>query len=348
MNFASDNASPAHPRVLEALTKANQGHMMPYGDDPIMGEVREQIRTLFEAPNAAVYLVATGTAANALALSSLCSPWHTIYCSDKAHIQIDECNAPEFFTGGAKLTLVDGSAGKFSAEALQRTISAGPVHGLHGAQRGPVSITQVSDCGTVFTVDEIAALTAVARAHGLKFHMDGARFANATVALGCTPAEMTWKAGVDVVCFGGTKNGMIGAEAVVFFDPAPEWEFQLRRKRAGHLFSKHRYLSAQFHAYVQDGLWLEMAEAANAAARRLIDGLGQVEGVSFMYEPQANIVYADMPRRIHRRLAEAGAVYEVISDLGGADPAELLGSRMVCSWCTTDAEVDRFLDCVSG
>lgn len=348
MNFASDNASPAHPKVIEALINANAGPMTSYGDDPIMDQVRERMRTLFEAPDAAVFLVATGTAANALALSSLCNPWDTIYCSEKAHIQVDECNAPEFFTGGAKLTLVDGAEGKFDAESLNQTILAGPVHGLHSAQRGPVSVTQVTDCGTLFSLKELSALTGVAHEHGLKFHMDGARFANAIVALGCTPAEMTWKAGVDVVCVGGTKNGMIGAEAVVFFDPKPEWEFQLRRKRAGHLFSKHRYLSAQFLAYLQDDLWLEMAAAANAAAARLIDGLNQAPEVSFMYTPQANIVYASMPRHVHRSLVDAGAVYEVIGDLNGADPAEPMGCRMVCSWCTTDAEVDQFLERING
>jgi len=219
---------------------------------------------------------------------------------------------------------------------------------VHSVQRGLVSITNVTEAGGVYSVAEVAVLAGIAGDHGLPCHMDGARFANALVAAGASPAEMSWKSGIDVLSFGGTKNGLLGVEAVVIFDPAKAWEFELRRKRAGHLFSKHRYLSAQFQAYLQDGLWLETAAAANAAAGRLIDGLGQAGGVSFMYTPQANIVYATMPRRIHRRLAAAGAQYEVIGDLDGADPEERLGCRMVCSWCTTEAEVDRFLEYVSG
>ena len=215
---------------------------------------------------------------------------------------------------------------------------------MHGAQRGPVSITQVSDCGTVFSVDEISALSAVARDFGLAVHMDGARFANALVSLGCTPAEMTWKAGIDAVCFGGTKNGLIGAEAVIFFDPKHAWEFELRRKRGGHLFSKHRYLSAQMQAYLTMILWLEMAGAANSAAKRLAEGLRNVDGLSFTFSPDANIIFADFPRSMHHRLHDAGAVYEVIGALEGADPDELLGSRMVCDWTTEPKNIDRFLE----
>ncbi len=348
MFFASDNASPAHPAILQALAEANAGYVESYGDDPVTDEVHGRIREVFEAPNAAVHLIATGTAANATVLATLARPWDTIYCSQFAHIQVDECNAPEFFTGGAKLTLVPGEAGKFTAEALRKTIAAGPVHGLHGPQRGPVSITQVSDCGTVFTLDEIAAIAEVAHGFGLPLHMDGARFANAMVALGATPAEMSWKAGVDALCFGGTKNGLFAGEAVIFFDPKHSWEFELRRKRAGHLFSKNRFLSAQFRGYLRDDLWLTLARDANAAAARLVAGMQDVAGVAFTWTPQANIVFAAFPAATHRRLLAAGADYEVIGDLDAAADDDAVGSRLVCSWCTEDTDIDRFLDVLSG
>jgi len=348
MFFASDNTSPAHPKVLEALGKANVGYMGSYGADPIMDDVRQTVRDLFKAPEAAVYLVATGSAANSLSLATFCNPWDAVFCHRSAHIEVDECGAPEFFTGGAKLVLVDGPDGKMAPARLRETIKATPQGNVHSVQRGIVSITNVTEAGGVYSVAEIAALTGIASDYDLPCHMDGARFANALVATNASPAEMSWQSGIDVLCFGGTKNGLMGVEAVVIFDPAKAWEFELRRKRAGHLFSKHRFLSAQFQAYLQDGLWLEMAKAANRAAGRLIDGIGQASDVSFMYTPQANIVYATMPRRIHQRLAKAGAIYEVIGDLGGADPSELMGSRMVCSWCTTDADIDRFLGHLNG
>ncbi len=347
MFFASDNAGPGHPAIMDAMVAANDGYAMPYGADPIMDRVRDKVRAAFEAPEAAVYLVATGTTANVLALATLCQPWQTVFCSPVAHIHEDECNSPEFYTGGAKLTLVPGGD-KMTPEALRAAILAEEVRGVHGPQRGPVSITQVTERGGVYTLDELAALTAVAKEYGLPVHLDGARFANGLVALGCSPAEMTWKLGVDAVSFGGTKNGCPGVEAVVFFDPDKAMEFEYRRKRGGHLFSKHRYLSAQMDAYLTDGLWLDLARAANAAAARLRDGLADLPGVAIHGDPQGNMMFVDMPRAMHQRLKEAGAVYYIWGEDGPGDPDEIQMGRLVCNWATTEAEVDRFVAVAKG
>jgi threonine aldolase len=343
MFFASDNSGPVHPQVMQALSDANTGYAMPYGDDPLMEDVRQTLRDLFEAPDAAIYLVATGTAANALALATLGQPWQTVFCAPVAHIHEDECNAPEFFSGGAKLTLVPGGD-RMSAKALRGTIEGEETRGVHGPQRGPVSITQVTERGSVYTLGELGALCAVARGFGLPVHLDGARFANALVALECSPAEMTWKTGVDAVSFGGTKNGLMGVEAVIFFDPAKAWEFELRRKRAAHLFSKNRYLAAQMQGYLRDDLWLTSARRANAACARLTAGL-RAAGAAFLHEPQANMVFAAFPRAAHRRLHDAGAMY---STLAGDDPDEMLGARMVCDWAITDTQIDEFLSHLAG
>ena len=345
MFFGSDNAGPAHPSVLDALATANEGYRKAYGAEAEMDAVRAQIREIFEAPEAAVYLVATGTAANSLILSTLGDPWATTFCTPMAHIHEDECNAPEFFSGGMKLTLVPDMEAKMTPDALRASIEAEETRGVHGPQRGPVSITQATEKGTVYSVDEISALSAVARDHGLPVHMDGARFANALVTLGCSAAEMTWKAGVDAVSFGGTKNGLMGVEAAVFFDPAKAWEFELRRKRGAHLFSKHRFLSAQMKAYLADGLWLDLAQRANGAARRMADGLRRSNSARLLYEPAANLMFAEFPRAAHQRLHDAGAVYYVWSgNLEAGDPEEMLLARLVCDWSTDPATVDRFLN----
>lgn len=343
MYFASDNSSGVHPDVMAAIVAANDGYAMPYGADPIMERVTARIRDIFEAPQAAVHLVATGTAANSLILATLCDPWSTVFCSTVSHIHEDECNAPEFFTGGAKLTLVDAPHAKMTPDALRASIEAEESRGVHGPQRGPVSITTVTERGTVYSVAEITALSAVAKEFGLPVHLDGARFANAMVAQNCTPAMMTWQAGVDAVSFGGTKNGLMGVEAAIFFDPEKSWEFELRRKRGAHLFSKHRYLSAQMDAYLTDDLWKRTALHANAAQSRLAEGLKAV-GATFLHPPQGNMIFASFPRRLHQALHDAGAKYYVWEGtLEGDDPEEHLAARLVCSWSTTDAEIDTFL-----
>ncbi len=222
MYFASDNTAPTHPDIMAAILRANEGYPRSYGADPLMDAVQGQIRNLFECPDAAVYLVATGTAANALAIASHVQPWQAVFCHEDAHIAVDECGAPEFYSG-AKLALIPGPHGKITPEGLSHALTRTGNSGVHGVQRGMLSLTNVTEAGTLYTTAEIAALTALAKQHDLPCHLDGARFANALVALGCTPAEMTWKSGIDVVSFGGTKNGCMGVEAVVFFNPARAW-----------------------------------------------------------------------------------------------------------------------------
>lgn len=348
MFFASDNAGPAHPKVMAAMSDANQGYAMGYGADPIMAGVRDRIRELFEAPEAAVYLVINGTAANAVLLGTMADPWQTIFCSACAHIHEDECNAPEFYTG-AKLTLVPTQDGKIAPADLRASIMAEESRGVHGPQRGPLSLTQVTEKGTLYTLAELRALTDTARAFDLQTHLDGARFANACSALGCTAAEMSWKAGIDTVSFGGTKNGLMGVEACIIFDPEKAWEFELRRKRGGHLLSKHRYLSVQMQAYLQGDLWLEMARAANASCAALADGLAKSAAVTLLYEPQANIIFFEAARAVHQRLLAGGAVYYVMSgDPDAGDPAELLTGRLVTDWSTTPDAISRFLALLNG
>lgn len=339
MQFASDNTGPVHPAVMDALVAANTGHMPSYGADAITARVTAQIREVFESPDAAVHLVATGTAANALALACLAQPWQTVFCARHAHIQEDECGAPEFFTHGAKLTLVDGTEGRMDPRALDRAIATEQARGVHGVQRGPVSITQATELGTIHDLAALRALTDVARSHGLAVHMDGARFANALVRLGCAPAEMTWKAGIDVVSFGGTKNGLMGVEAVVMFDPAKAWELELRRKRAAHLFSKHRFLAAQMAAYLDGGLWLDLAARANGQADRLAAGLA-AHGIEASAPVEANMIFARLPRDADARLRAAGAEY---IQWDAFDDDGTITARLVCDWSTDDASIDRFL-----
>ncbi|MDE3121178.1 MAG: low specificity L-threonine aldolase [Paracoccaceae bacterium] len=335
---------------MAALAAANDGHAMPYGADALTAHVRDRIRTLFEAPEAAVYLVATGTGANALALGLMCPPFATVFCHHKAHIAVDECGAGEFYTAGAKLVPTGEADGKISPEALSRTIAEIAHPDVHHLRPGMLSLTNLTEQGTVYTPAEVAALTAVAKARGLPCHMDGARFANALVATGATPAEMTWKSGIDVLSFGGTKNGLMGAEAVVIFDPAKALEFELRRMRGGHLFSKHRYLAAQMAAYLEDDLWLRLARNANAMGQRLAAAIAAAPGGRLDPQPAANLMFAALPRATHRKVRQAGAAYYMMSDdslTEGADDTPLT-ARFVASWSTTEAEVDRFAELIRG
>ncbi len=342
MIFKSDNSGPALPEVMDAVVAANTGFQVSYGDDSLMDEVRAQIREIFEAPEAAVYLVGTGTAANALALSTLAQPWDTIFCTPLSHIQVDECHAPEFYSGGAKLTLV-GEADKMTPEELRGAIEGWEKGDVHVSQRGPLALTQVTERGRLYSLDELKALMGVAKEYGLSTHLDGARFANAMVALGCSAAEMTWKSGVDAVSFGGTKNGCLGVEAVIFFDPSHAWEFELRRKRGAHLFSKHRYLSAQMLGYLQGNTWVHAAKQANAKAARLIEGLRGVSACRFNFEPEANMIFASLPRAVHQRLQAAGARYEMHGPMEGPGD-EPIGMRLVVGWSVEEVDIDRFVE----
>ncbi len=349
MFFTSDNGGPAAPEVLAAVTRAFEGTALPYGNDPGMDSVRQKIRDIFEAPEAAVYLVATGTAANSLALASMVQPWQTIFCHRNSHIEEDECGAPEFFSGGAKLTLLDGDHAKISPESLQNAIDFNASNDVHHVQHGALSITTVNERGGVYSLGEIKALCDIAKASEIPVHMDGARFVNALVALGCSPAEMTWKAGIETLSFSGTKNGLLGVEAVVMFNPKRAWEFELRRKRGGHLFSKHRFLSAQMEAYLSGDLWLKLATKANKAAARLAAGILKIKGTELTHPVDANIIFASWPRKGHVAAHDAGAQYYIWPDGQSLDgPSdEIISARLVCNWATSDAEIDQFINTIS-
>jgi threonine aldolase len=335
MNFCSDNAAGASPAVMESLVKANDGHAMPYGSDPLTLGVEDKIREIFEC-DADIFLVSTGTAANALALSAMTPSWGAVFCHKAAHIEVDECGAPEFFTGGAKLTHLDNENGKITAGGIQAGWD-GNEKTVHQVQPKVVSITQASEAGTIYQLDDIRAISAKCRELGLLLHMDGARFANALTSLDCTPAEMTWKAGIDVLSFGGSKNGCMAAEAVVLFNRDLAENFAFRRKRAGHLFSKMRFISAQFDAYLNDDLWLDNARHANAMAARLHDGLASIKGASFETPVEANELFVDLPAAVVDGLEADGFQFYRWGDHTGT----LI--RLVTAFNTKDGDVDRFI-----
>ncbi len=307
-NFCSDNVAGASPEILDALTRAGDGSVMPYGADPLTAKVEQQLREIFETDLTA-YLVATGTAANSLALSAMCPPYGVVYCHPDSHVNVDECGAPEFYTGGAKLVTVDSTDGKLDAASLETALGAGWAGVEHHSQPSAVSLTQASEAGTVYKPDSIAAISAVCQAHGLGLHVDGARFANAILTLGCSPAEASWRVGVDALSFGATKNGALAAEAVIFFRPELTDGFRFRRKRAGHLFSKMRFLSAQFDAYLRDDLWLANARHANEMAARLAAGLAEIKGVTFLYPVEANELFVTLPEAVRDGLEADGFMF---------------------------------------
>ncbi len=340
MIFASDNWAGAAPQVMEALARANEEPAPAYGGDALTRRVEARIAEIFER-DCAVFFVATGGAANGLALSVLTPPYGMILCHEESHIQMDECGGPEFFTGGAKLLPVAGRAAKLTPDAVRAALAGFPHRPPHGAPAAVLSLTQASECGTLYSARELMDLCAVARENALAVHMDGARFANAVAASGASPAELSWKAGVDVLCFGGTKNGCLAAEAVVFFDPEKAADFEFRRKRAGHLWSKMRFIAAQFDAYLADGLWLDLATRANAMAGRLAGGLSAIDGVEIAYPAEINEVFAIFPDGVADRLRAAGATFYPWVTPG--DPAGGRMQRLIASFGTTGEDVDAFL-----
>lgn len=345
MNFASDNTAGAHPEILSAVMRANDGAVPSYGGDELTKRAEKKFSEVFER-DVAVFFVATGGAANSLALSQISPPWGMILCHRESHIQMDECGAPEFFTGGAKLLPLAGFAAKLTPETVRTGLRGFPERPPHGMPASALSITQASECGAVYSVDEVAALGRVAREAGLKFHMDGARFANAVAAQGCAPADLTWKAGVDVLSFGGTKNGCLIAEAVVFFNPADAKDFIFRRKRAAQLFSKMRFISAQFDAYLTSGLWLALAAHANAMATKLSEGLAATPGCKIWYPTDANEVFVSFVTGVAEKLrAEGAAFYPWVTP---GDPAKGTMQRLICSWATTLEEIDKLLRIARG
>lgn len=346
MNFASDNITGAADAVLAAIGSANAGPESAYGADAWSARAQAMLCDLFER-DIAVTLVATGTAANALALAALSPPWGAVFCHAEAHVMDDECGAPEFFAHGAKLVGVPGEAGRITPDALEAALSRFSPGVAKSVQPAALSLSQVTEAGTVYSVAEIAALTATARRHGLKVHMDGARFANAIAALGCTPAEMTWRAGVDVLSFGFTKNGALACEALVFFDPALAADMTFRRKQSGHTLSKGRLLGAQAVALLEEGRWLAQARHANAMASRLAQGLAGLEGVRLPWPAQANEVFPVLPAAIDDALRKAGFAYhpwrsDSLPKGAAPAPGERL-VRLVTSFATDPDDVERLI-----
>ncbi|MCA0399269.1 MAG: low specificity L-threonine aldolase [Proteobacteria bacterium] len=304
MYFLSDNTVGASPKILDAIVKANAGHAGSYGADAWTERVEKQLRGFFEC-DLDVFLVTTGTAANALAAAAICPPWGTLITHRESHVIDDECGAPEFFMGGAKIVGLPGIGGKITPEAVHAHFEAEP----GGTRRPPIkglSIAQGTEFGLAYSPQEIAALSAAIRPHGLKLHMDGARFSNALIAQGCSPAEMTWKSGVDVLSLGGTKNGCLMAEAVIFFDRTLAEDFRFRRKRGGQTLSKQRLIAAQFEAFLDQDHWRELASHANAMARRLADGLTGIPGIRLGWAQQINEVFPIMPRAMWGYLTAQG------------------------------------------
>jgi threonine aldolase len=307
-NFRSDNVAGVDPAILEAVVKANGGPAMPYGNDEITRRLERRLGEVFET-ELAVFPVATGTAANALSLAAAVPSWGAVYCHADSHIMQDECNAPEFYTAGARLAPLAGAQGRIAPETLAAALAAAPT-GVHHAQPAAVSITQLSEAGTAYKPDHVAAIGRICRERGLALHMDGARFANALVGLNCSPADLTWRAGVDMLSFGATKNGALAAEAIVVFRKELAESLGYRRKRAGHLFSKMRFLSAQLEAYLADDRWLKNARHANAQARRLAEGLGALPGVAVVQPVDGNEVFAEMPSRLVAAIEAEGFALE--------------------------------------
>jgi threonine aldolase len=346
MKFASDNWAGASMRVRDAIIAASDGFAPAYGLDATTAALVDRLGQLFER-EVAVFLVPTGTAANALSLGALCPPYGSVLAHEEAHVIGDEYGAPEFFTQGARLVGIGGIGGKLTPDAVAATLARLAASGPRVAVPSALSITQATECGTLYSPAEVAALGSIAKEGGLAVHMDGARFANAVAALGCTPAEVTWKAGVDILSFGGSKNGALMAEAVVVFDEARADDVDWRRRRGGHVLSKARLISSQFMALVTDGHWLELAGHANAMAARLAVGLAAA-GHRIPWPTQANEVFPILPRTSVARLKAAGAdFYEwtstslAASDQPASDETMV---RLVASFATTTGEVERFLE----
>jgi threonine aldolase len=340
MNFASDNVYGVDPRIMQAIVDANTRLTdVAYCHDDESKRVDERLSEVFET-KVTCFLVLNGTGANALALSAMCPPYGAVFCHEGSHVNTDECNAPELFANGAKLVTMTGAGNKITPEALQAKLGHF-VHGEHGPKPSAISLSNVTELGTVYSPDEVKAIHAVAQTRDMKLHMDGARFANAVVGLGCTPAELTWKSGVDVLSFGGTKNGGMCLEAVVFFDESLAEDFLYRRKRGAQHMSKGRYLSAQMHAYLQPDVWLPNARHANAMAQTLAQGLQTSNRIRLSNPVQANEVFAIMPREMFDDVTAKGAhFYEWPVD--GIKDDEV-HCRFVLSWATPQEHVVQFL-----
>jgi threonine aldolase len=351
INLASDNVVGASRPVLEALIAANDGAAAPYGTDPFSAKATELLSQVFER-EVQNFMVATGTGANALALAALTPPWGAVFCHAESHVMDDECGAPEMFTDGAKIVGVPGANGKMTIAALEHQLARFGKGVVKSVQPAALSISQVTEAGTIYTLDEIRTFTAFARKHGLKTHLDGARFTNAMLALGCTAAEMTWKAGIDVVTFGASKNGCLACEAVIFFDPALAENFQYRRKRGGHTLSKGRLLGAQMIGYLENDHWIKNATHANAMAQKLAQGLRQTPGARLPWPVDANEVFVVVPLAAKKALDEAEIRAAPWSSNCVPDGFTIRDDeaflRFVTSFATKAEEVDAVLAVVAG
>jgi threonine aldolase len=333
--FASDNTRGICPEAVAALAEANHGAAESYGDDEWTRRLRESVRELFET-NCETFLVFNGTAANALALAQLCQSFHSVVCYQQAHIQTDECGAPEFFTAGSKLLLVSGDAGKIDINEARAVIARQPE--VHAHKPRVISITQATELGTLYRRDEIDAIAELAKKREMFLHMDGARFANAIATLKCAPKEITWQRGVDVLCFGGTKNGLAAGELVIFFKKELAREFEYRVKQAGQLASKARFLAAAWIALLQDGVWLRNAQHANAMAKKLAGRLKSEAKSDIVFPVEANAAFVRFSDSITRSLHARGwHFYKFV------EPDVY---RLMCSWATTDEEIDKFVAAV--
>lgn len=331
--FASDNYAGICPEVMAALEKANAGHAQSYGADPWTHKAADLVRDVFET-NCEVFFVFNGTAANSLAVASLSDTFHSVLCHEFSHVETDECGAPGFFSHGTKMAPVSGENGKLSPASIEQTVKRRD--DIHHPKPGVVSLTQATELGTVYLPDELKAIGKVIKKLGLYFHMDGARFANAVVELKVAPRKLTWEAGVDVLCLGGTKNGMALGEAIVFFDRDLARNFDFRRKQGGQLASKMRFLAAQWIALLKNSLWLRNARHANRMAEKLERALRSIPSLRIKYPRQANSVFVDLPRSVVEKLCRRG--WRFYTDVGPGGVA-----RFMCSWDTREKDVEALV-----
>ncbi len=347
MHFASDNWAGAHPKIAESLSKHTDGFAAAYGTSALDKAVAQTFNEIFER-EVAVFFVATGTAANSLAQAAIAKPGGVTFAHREAHTIADEGGAPEYLTGGARLHPVDGPLGRIDVDNLKKAMAG--YNNVRAGQPMAVSITQLTESGTLYESNEIAGISAVCRENGLPMHMDGARFANALVSLGCSPADMTWRQGVDMLSFGGTKNGCWCAEALIFMDPARAEAFPYIRQRAAQLFSKSRFIAAQFEAYFEDNLWLDLARHSNSMARRMADHIAASGNVRLAWEPRGNEIFAVMEKTTAARLRDNGALF--YDQNPPHSEKHLIGEnetlvRLVTSFATSTEEIDRFGDLIA-